>query len=143
MTKVFKKIFQLMVADDPLTPLLKISKKDKPIGELTQRQLIQRESDICRNIFGDLPENVIRREFFNLDEKTWIWHEEVNDQNGIRQEITTRYEVKPQGILKIQPGPRYAYLEGDELRNFHQAVKTYFYRVSTTIYNPNLNATSV
>ena len=134
MAGFFKKLYQLMVADDPITPLLKVKKKEYIINTLTPRQLIQKESDISRTIFGQLPPQVLRREFFNLDETTWIWHEEVRRENGETYEVTTRYELKPRGVLKVQPGPRYTYLEGDELYNFHQAVRAYYERVSSQLY---------
>ncbi|QWQ31248.1 hypothetical protein KOY49_03630 [Candidatus Minimicrobia vallesae] len=52
---------------------------------------------------------------------------------GGRQELTTRYEVQPKGILKIQPNYRYSYLEGDELQNFVLATKEYYERVFSAI----------
>ena len=75
-----------------------------------------------------------RREFFNLDKNTWIWYEEIVDKDGKKQELTTRYEVQPKGILKVQPNYRYSYLEGDELQNFVLAVKEYYERVSRDLY---------
>lgn len=138
MAGFFKKVYQLMVADDPITPLLKVKKKQYVINTLTPRQLIQKESDISRTIFGPLPPHVVRREFFNLDETTWIWHEEVHDGQGGTYEVTTRYELKPRGVLKVQPGPRYTYLEGAELYNFHRAVKAYYERVAVELYGIDL-----
>jgi len=92
------------------------------------------ESEIGATIFGEKPAYVARREFFNLDKDTWIWYEEVADGKGGRQELTTRYEVQPKGILKIQPNYRYSYLEGDELQNFVLATKEYYERVSRQLY---------
>ena len=51
-----------------------------------------------------------------------------------RREVTTRYELQPQGVLKVQPGPRYTYLEGVELDNFCQAVQAYYERVALHLY---------
>ncbi len=134
MPGILKKIYRLMVADDPITPMLKVSKKERTPEMLTPRELIQKESTIGQAIFGQLPPHVVRREFFNLDEKTWIWHEEVKSGDIHRREVTTRYELQPQGVLKVQPGPHYTYLEGVELDNFCQAVQAYYERVALHLY---------
>ena len=119
MTKFLKKVRSLVFADDSdAVSLLKFRKKDRPLKKFTERELIQLESE----------------EFFNLDKDTWIWYEEVADGKGGRQELTTRYEVQPKGILKIQPNYRYSYLEGDELQNFVLATKEYYERVSRQLY---------
>ena len=47
----------------------------------------------------------------------------MNNSDGTKDERTTRYEVQDRGILKVMPGPRYAYLEGPELTNFVMATK--------------------
>jgi len=134
-TKLLKKVRSLVFADDSdAVFLLKFRKKDRPLKKFTERELIQLESEIGATIFGEKPAYVARREFFNLDKDTWIWYEEVADGKGGRQELTTRYEVQPKGILKIQPNYRYSYLEGDELQNFVLATKEYYERVSRQLY---------
>ena len=114
--------------------LLLWKKKNRPLKKFTERELIQLESEIGATIFGEKPAHVTRREFFNLDKDTWIWYEEIVDKDGKKQELTTRYEVQPKGILKVQPNYRYSYLEGDELQNFVLAVKEYYERVSRDLY---------
>ncbi|OYW83738.1 hypothetical protein B7Z17_05240 [Candidatus Saccharibacteria bacterium 32-49-10] len=134
MPHILKKALKLVFADDPVAPLRKLSKKDRPLKTLTERELIELESQIGREVFGPAPQDVVRREFFNLDESTWIWHEEIKQADGSTQETTTRYEVQPQGILKVQSGPRYTYLEGAELQNFVLATKEYYERVTRQLY---------
>lgn len=134
MSSILQKAKKLIFADDSITPLLKLSKKDRPLKTLTERELIQLESHLGQAVFGPLPANVIRREFFNLDKDTWIWHEEIKNADGAKEEMTTRYEVQPKGILKVQPGPRYSYLEGVELQNFVLAVSEYYERVTRDLY---------
>jgi hypothetical protein len=107
--------------------------KKRSLAGLTERELIQRESEIGRELFGPIKRGH-RREFFNTDAHIWIWHEEWVDEAGKRQQITTKYEVRDDGVWKVQPGPRYAKLSGDELRNFHRAVTVYFERVMREIY---------
>ena len=102
---------------------------------MTERELIQLESEIGATIFGEKPAHVVRRTFFNLDKTTWIWHEEVMSKDGKRHELTTRYEVQSKGILKIQPNYQYNYLEGQELQNFVLAVNEYHERVARQLYN--------
>ena len=84
-------------------------------------------------MFGSIPQGG-RREFFCLDEKTWIWHEESLDENHRLQSSTVRYEISSQGVLKVQEGARYAYLEGEELKNFGIAVRMYYENVAREVY---------
>lgn len=135
MPNILKKALKLVFTDDGNTGLVSIlKKKNRPLKKFTERELIQLESEIGATIFGEKPEHVTRREFFNLDKDTWIWYEEIVDKDGKKQELTTRYEVQPKGILKVQPNYRYSYLEGDELQNFVLAVKEYYERVSRDLY---------
>lgn len=108
--------------------------RNRPLKKLTKRQLIQLESEIGRTIFGTLPRGH-HREFFNLDADTWIWHEEWLDQTGKRQQVTTRYEVRDRDVIKVQPGPRYYRVEGDELKNLRRAVEMYHEKVMRNIYS--------
>ena len=67
MSKILKKAASLVFADESVKPLMRIRRKDRPAKPLTERQLIQMESQIGATIFGDKPEHVQRREFFNLE----------------------------------------------------------------------------
>lgn len=134
MKRILKKALNLVFTDDSVAAIGRLRKKDRPLKKFTERELIQLESEIGVTIFGKKPDNVIRREFFNLDKDTWIWHEEIIDKNGQHQELTTRYEVQSKGILKVQPNYQYNYLEGQELQNFVLAVKEYYERVARQLY---------
>ncbi len=105
----------------------------RPLKGLTERQLIELESQIGGQLFGPVPAGH-RRDFFCLDEHTWVWHEEWKDVNGKRQVSTTRYEVQPKGILKIQSGRTYKYIEGEELENLAIAVRMYFEQTMREVY---------
>ena len=119
MPNLIKKALKLVFTDDGDAGLASaLKKKNRPLKKFTERELIQLESEIGATIFGEKPEHVTRREFFNLDKDTWIWYEEIVDKDGKKQELTTRYEVQPKGILKVQPNYRYNYLEENELQNF-------------------------
>lgn len=110
-----------------------IPKKIRPLKKLTERELIQLESEIGRELFGPIPKGH-RREFFNLDPKTWIWYEESKDASGLVHSSTTRYEVQEKGILKAQDGAQYSYIEGQELRNLSLAIQMYYEQVMRQIY---------
>lgn len=92
------------------------------------RALIHHEAKIGGDLFGPIPKDH-RREFFCLDEHTWVWHEEWLDKAGKRQIMMTRYDVRPHGIVKSQGGQAYQKLSAVELKNFHRAVKIYRDRV--------------
>jgi hypothetical protein len=100
---------------------------------LSKRQLIKLESEIGSKLFGPLAKGR-RREFFCLDARTWIWHEEWLDKKHHLQTQTIRYEVKDDGILKVQEGGKYSYLTGEELHNLSLAIKLYYERVSRELY---------
>lgn len=131
---ILKRATKLVFANDPVKPMLKLKRKDRALKTLTERELIQLESQIGVTVFGPASANVVRREFFNLDKDTWIWHESAKQADGSLSEVTVRYEVQPKGILKVHPGPRYDYLEGAELQNFVLAVNEYYERVSRELY---------
>lgn len=108
------------------------ARKNDPFADI-ERELLNRESAIGMQLFGDVPEGH-RREFFCLDESTWIWHEEWLDANKKRQVATVRYEIQPKGVLKVQDGARYNYLQGDELQHLLTAIELYYQRVTREVY---------
>ncbi|HEY0965676.1 MAG TPA: hypothetical protein VGE13_04325 [Candidatus Saccharimonadales bacterium] len=133
MSQLLQKALNLLVGDTSDAILLKMPKV-RPFKKLTERELIQLESEIGATLFGPIPEGY-HRKFFNLDPKTWIWYEESVNENGTKRSMTTRYEVQQKGILKAQDGANYSYLEGEELRNFGVAVQMYYERVMREVYN--------
>ncbi len=94
------------------------------------RSLIHREARIGGQLFGPVAPGT-RREFFCLDSRTWVWHEEWTDASGKHHVKTTRYDVRPNGILKSQGHHSYQALSRQELANFKQAVTLYLERVRT------------
>lgn len=105
----------------------------RPLKQFTERELIELESELGRELFGPIPTGH-RREFFCLDARTWIWYEEWKDTAGQVQSSTTRYEVHPNGILKAQDGHTYRFIEGEELQNLHLAVRLYYEQTMRNIY---------
>lgn len=96
------------------------------------RNLIRHEAKIGGELFGAVPADR-RREFFCLDKHTWVWHEEWRDNRGETHVQTTRYDVRPSGILKSQNG-RYEPVSLPEARRLRAAARTYLNRVSKEIY---------
>ncbi|MGB4758588.1 MAG: hypothetical protein WBP26_00880 [Candidatus Saccharimonadales bacterium] len=101
------------------------------------RRLIQEEAKIGGSLFGPVAEGG-RREFFCLDPHTWIWHEEWTDESGKHHVVTTRYDVRPSGVIKAQDGQPYRELTKLEARNFYQAAKMYNKRVLSELYAQTL-----
>jgi len=90
------------------------------------RSLLHYGARIGGEVFGPIPKGH-RREFFCLDEHTWVWHEEWTDPETRQyMVVTTRYDVQPNGILKSQGANSYQQLSPQEARNFYQAVKLYY-----------------
>lgn len=144
MPNLLQKTLNLLIGTEPssqamATHLPKTAAKTqkplkRPFQKLTERELIQLESDIGAQLFGTVPKGH-RREFFNLDLSTWIWYDEWTDQSGQRQSMTIRYEVHENGILKVQEGARYNFIDGQELENFMAAIHLYYERVARELYH--------
>lgn len=98
-----------------------------------QHKLLRREAKIGGRLFGPVPKGH-RREFFCLDEHTWVWHEEWTD--GLQRSVkTTRYSVRPDAILKSHDGRHYQKLDIAEAKNFLHATQTYNQRIRSELYN--------
>ncbi len=108
-------------------------RREDRLAEL-YRNLIRHEAKIGGQLFGPVPKGS-RREFFCLDEKTWVWHEEWTDQTGKPQARTTRYDVRPDGILKAQDGQPYKLATPEEVRNLYHATQLYSKRIKEEIYS--------
>jgi hypothetical protein len=91
------------------------------------RSLIQYEAEIGGGLFGPVPKGH-HRQFFCLDEHTWVWYEEWK-QDGQQKSVTTRYEIRPNGILKVQDGQGYQRLSREETRNLCRAAALYQQRI--------------
>lgn len=102
-----------------------------------ERRLIQEEAKIGGMLFGPVPKGH-SRQFFCLDEHTWIWHEEWLE-NGQRRVITTRYDVRPSAIIKSQDGQPHRVVTKQEARNLYNAAKIYQEKI-THNYQQKLKA---
>jgi hypothetical protein len=132
MSDFFHKALTLLTGSSSSANMLRMP-KNRPFKKLTERELLRQESAIGSQLFGPIPEGH-RREFFCLDETTWIWHEEWTDRKGKVEEATTRYEVHANGILKVQEGAKYQYIEGEELDHLLVATRLYYEQVARGIY---------
>lgn len=130
---MFQKALSLLTGGATRRSGHSLAKKGRPLKQLTVRELLTLESQIGAQLFGPIPKGH-RREFFCLDESTWIWHEEWNDEKGRPQQATTRYEVHTNGILKVQAGARYQYITGQELDNLTMATRLYYEQVARGVY---------
>ena len=97
------------------------------------RNFLRREAKVGGQLFGEIPKGH-RREFFCLDERTWVWHEEWLEHGQLKTR-TTRYDVRPDGVLKAQDGQPYQKVSLLEIRNLHLAALQYKKRIKSEIYN--------
>jgi hypothetical protein len=105
-------------------PNMKTQKQVQRQVDMT-KALIHHEAKLGGTLFGEIPAGT-RREFFCLDKHTWVWHEEWTDAaTGKPRIMMTRYDVRPDGVLKSQGGQSYRKLKGVEAENFYQAVQRY------------------
>lgn len=91
------------------------------------KRLINEEAKIGGQLFGVIPKGHTRQ-FFCLDEHTWVWHESWSDKSG-NHSLMTRYEVRPNGIFKVQNGGSYQSLSENEAKNLVAAAKIYASKV--------------
>lgn len=125
MSSILKKALILLTGE--------ASNSSRPLKNFTERELIELEAEIGGTLFGPIQAGH-RREFFCLDEQTWVWHEEWTDESKQRQVSSTRYEIHSNGILKAQDGRVYKFIEGEELRNLTVAIRLYYETVARDIY---------
>ena len=102
-------------------------------NKLSLEDLINAESELGRTLFGPIPVGH-QREFFESKKNVWVWHENWTDQFGKLQEMTIRYEVRPNGVYKKTNNSDYCKIEGTELENFRQAARGYLNLVKTKLY---------
>lgn len=96
--------------------------------------LIRHEAQIGGTLFGPVPKGG-RREFFCLDDYTWVWYEEWKGKDGKKKSRTTRYNIRPDSIVKIQDGKRYQKLSLDETTRFYDAIVAYEKKISRELYH--------
>ncbi len=121
--------------------------KRKPRNDNERRQeilrdLMRRESELNKDLFGPVPKGT-RREFFNLDKNTWVWHEEWTDENGKDHAMNTRYVVRDNEVLKSQNDGPYKRLSLDEAKNFKAATAKYVKKINSELYVSHQHDTKV
>jgi hypothetical protein len=94
-----------------------------------KEKLIRKEAEYGGKLFGPVPKNH-QRQFFCLDEHTWVWHESWTDKSGERHIVTTRYDVRPNGVYKVQNNSSYQSLSNNEIKNLYQAAEAYYNKFS-------------
>lgn len=100
------------------------------------RNLLRSAAVIGGKLFGPVPAGH-RREFFCLDKNTWIWHEEWLDALGERRVLTTRYDVRPDVILKTIDGSSYRSISVNEKKHLIMAAKSYYQAIYTQFSGAN------
>lgn len=129
MRKFVQKVANLITGGEP-----NFSQSRRRGPRFTRRDLIRMESRIGSQLFGPVPKGH-RREFFCLDRDTWVWYEEWIDQTTRRKVSSTiRYEIHDNGILKVQEGQPYKFVEGQELSNLVWAMHMYYEEVARGVY---------
>lgn len=117
----------------PLNRLLaniRSSKKDSDNQNL-YKDLVHQEAKIGGKLFGSIPEGN-EREFFCLDDHTWVWSESWQDQDG-QHTLTTRYEIRGDKVIKVQNGTYYQ-LSLNEKKHLKAAIELYYKEVMQTVY---------
>ena len=114
---MFKKLLSIIIPQD----------QGSRRGEI-YRNIIRNSAQMGGTLFGPVATGC-RREFFCLDEHTWVWHEEWTDGSNIRHARTTRYDIRPHGILKAQDGEPYQMISAEEAIRLQTAMRAYEHRL--------------
>lgn len=110
-----------------------LEQKARQRNDELYRNLIRHEAKIGGTLFGPVPKGHVR-EFFCLDEHTWVWHEQFRDQQGQMKHKTIYYNIRPDGVLKSQNG-HYKPIGEQEAKHLHQAISMYRDRVNQEMYS--------
>ena len=97
------------------------------------RDYIRREAAIGGTLFGPVPKNV-RREFVCVNKNTWLWHEEWVDEQNVWHMSTTRYDVRPTGIFKMQGDGSVTPVSPQEAQHLRNAAILYNEQVQVVLY---------
>lgn len=109
-----------------LPKILPLSEEEKRAKRY--RQVLRFEAKKGGELFGPLPARH-RRQFFCLDDYTWVWYEEWTDAKGRPQAVTTTYNIRSDQVLKTQNNGHAQPVSGSELKNLYRAIKLYGERV--------------
>ena len=118
---IFTQFFSKSAKKDPLPPLQEI-----------MNDLVRRQPTLARSIFGEVSQGG-SREFFCLDETTWIWHESWKDETGYHTK-RTKYEIREDDIVKSVNEGNYQSVSMEEATNLRNAVRLYTKRVNEELY---------
>jgi hypothetical protein len=78
-----------------------------------KEKLIRKEAEYGGKLFGPVPKN-----------QSWT------DKSGERHIVTTRYDVRPNGVYKVQNNSSYQSLSNNEIKNLYQAAEAYYNKFS-------------
>jgi hypothetical protein len=98
---VFRKVLTMLIGNTDELTYLKMPKQNGDKSLRSERELIQLESNVGRELFGPVPKGR-QREFFCLDDKTCIWYEGYKNADGKQESMTTRYEIQGDKVMKVQ-----------------------------------------
>ena len=118
--------------------LKKVFNSPQDAQEHTKR-LVRKEAALGAKVFGEPPKGR-QRDFFYYGNNTWIWHEAWKDEKGRQISITTRYEVYPDHIIKVQDGQPHQHVTPEEYDNLLVAMNRYYQLVKTEIYDKKTRA---
>ncbi len=103
---------------------------------VTEKSLKSLESEIGAKIFGVVKPGE-RREFFNDNQSSWFFHQEITDVSHTSRSVTLHYEVNDNGILRVNTlngSMECVQVAGQELDNFIQATNIYYSIVMRQLY---------
>lgn len=112
--------------------LPKITRTDDSAARIARirQDALRRHAKLGGQLFGPVPVNR-QRQFFCLDKYTWIWHEVWVDEKGKQHSVSTRYDIRPNGIFKVQNGGHYQSMSATETRNLYKAATAYLQRLQS------------
>ncbi len=103
------------------------------------KQLIDIEAEIGGTVFGPTQPDEDRR-FYCLDECTWVYQNEYRDLiTGKKKQMIIRYELHPNGVLKVVNGNNHSMVQDDEAKRLTEAIKLYYKLVMEKVYGKKVD----
>jgi hypothetical protein len=99
--------------------------RNNPTFTAPQYHAILRQAGIMGGrLFGPIPSGH-RREFFCLDETTWVWYEAWYDIDKKMQTRTVHYRIRPETVIKSVNGAQYQSVSLNEAERLLYAAERY------------------
>lgn len=113
-----------MLSTLKIQPTIKLKGREDALRD----QFIRLESQVGGRVFGAIPAGR-QRLFYCRDEHTWVWEEQTDDEI-----VTTKYDVRDDGIYKSHNDGKYNRVGEHEVIRLYEAALRYRDVIKREVY---------